>query len=751
MNTDKTLFTHDAATAVFKDDADGITVDDNGDRSIDWSEVERVRIDDVPWADAFETTEFYKLPATVARPIPQQYRFGEDRLTLKKPRQELKKAAWSLHNAPWTLGHPNSRMVRQTGDIKGFWRDPRYIDSMDNLDADLYVPVGDEESKAFLENNTDVSVGFYNKVTAVDSYDGVVGGTDDAQPVDGYQTDMYFDHVASVPVGRCSGSEGCGIQDAPSGEGKITDAFKVSDSRVLMGDANGGGLLIEDQVSDGRSVVVADAYIEGTDFEIDIHTDTEPEIHARSGRIPAGTNVSNLEIEFETRITEDHNIEAHIHEWDHDRGQQGEYVTDPDGNDIEDSARITVDPEQYREMQDAEHEEEREYNTNPETAHVFVPEQSGDGNHVVVAEAKHETMDFWTCVHLEGDEYEQPDGPNISSAIGEIGPWPAGTAPPHAIMLEEELQHGQEFYVTLHADDDGEKGEHIRDAAENFIFDTGEFHAIGTNAEQEEEPVNPEEGEGEYDHAPFVDAWPDEDETYYETKSGGFISDTVITYDYRDEDGTYYAVAPDENPDGVPKYPITSCSGEDSVDSAWRLRNHGDIDISVSTLEERIQRRASALDCDSVPWETNDGNENNDSINIMTEETGDCGGLGLADLSVDAVAAKHEGVQAEIDAKDEKISELETKLEEAQDKADEVEDLQEKVDAYEAEEKQEIVDTITSLTDRWDEDDLLDEDLDDLEEKKDLVTELSADEQPANGGGDETPSVRGPKRATPWD
>ena len=638
---DKTLFTHDAATAVFKDDADGISVDDNGDAEFNWNEVERVRIDDVPWADAFETTEFYKLPATVARPIPQEYQFGEDRLTLKKPRQELKQAAWSLHNVPWTLGHPNSRMVRQTSDIKGFWRDPRYIDSMDNLDADLYIPVEDEEAKNFVEKNSDVSVAFYNKISKVDSYDGVVGGADDRGSVDGYQTDMYFDHVASVPVGRCSGSQGCGIQDSPD-TGKVTDAFAVSDKRVLMGDSL-----------------------------------------------------------------------------------------------------------------DAENEEgeEREYNTDPETAHVFVPQQEGDGNHVVVAEAKHETMDYWTCVHVNGTEYEQPDGPNMSPSIGEMGPWPAGTAPPHAIMVDEELQHGQEFYVTLHADDDGEKGEHITDAGENFIFDTGEMSAIGTNASEEEEEANPTEGTEteEYDHDPFVDVWEDDEETFYEQKNGAFISDTMTTYDYRDEDGTYYAVAPDENPDGVPKYPITSCSGEDSVESAWQLRHHGDIDISVDTLEERIKRRASALDCDSVPWD--DGEESNDSIDItMTEETNDCGGLGLADLSVDAIAAKHEGVRAEIDAKEERIEELEDKLQEAEDKAEKVEDLQAKVDSYEADKKQEIVDAITSLTDRWDEEDLLDEDLDDLEEKKELVTELSADEQPANGGGDGTGvTIQGPKRATPWD
>ena len=714
----KTTFTHDAAAVVFKDDADGITVDEDGDVEFDWDEVERVRVDDVPWADAFETTEFYKLPATVAKPIPQEYRFGEDTLTLKKPRQELKNAAWSLHNAPWTLGHPGTGMVKDVNDVHGFWRDPRYIDSIDNLDADLYVPVADEDARSFLERNADVSVGFYNKTVGVDSYDGVVGGNDsDAESIDGYQTNMLFDHVASVPVGRCSGEAGCGIQDAPSEKGKITDAFKLSDSRVLMGDS----YLSADEE---HSVQVGD-----TVRPMHPHM---PEHEGMEGVV--------AEIEEDAKFL--------VIDFEHEEGHK--WYADYE-------VEVVSSEEMDEEHEEEATEEDITYNSNPDTAHVFVPQQEGDGNHVVIGEAKHETMDFWTCVHLEGDEYEQPDGPNLSSAIGEIGPWPAGTAPPHAIMLEEELQHGQEFYVTLHADDDGEKGEHIRDAAENFIFDTGEFHAIGTNAEQEEEPVNPEEAEEtedgfDYDHSPFVKSvTTDSGAVMLKTKDGAFIKDTDITHDYRDEDGNFFAVAPDENPDGVPKYPIDSCTGEDSVESAWHLRNHGDIDISVDTLEERIKRRASALDCDVAPWEN--GEENNDSEIIMTEKTQDCGGLGLTDLSVDAVAAKHEGVQEAIDAKDAKIAELEDKLSEAEDATEKVDELQEKVDEYEADEKAELVDEILARTDAMgDEETLMEKDVDELEEDLELVKSLSADDVVANGdGAGETPTITGPKRKTPWD
>ena len=119
-------FALDSGTVAFKKDAPGIVVEDDS-VTINWDDVEVVRVDDVPWADAFNTKEFYKLPATVAKPVKQVYRFGDELVTMMKPREELKKAAWSLRNAPWTMNHPDNGMVKDVSDIHGFWRDPRYI------------------------------------------------------------------------------------------------------------------------------------------------------------------------------------------------------------------------------------------------------------------------------------------------------------------------------------------------------------------------------------------------------------------------------------------------------------------------------------------------------------------------------------------------------------------------------------------------------------------------------------------------
>lgn len=437
---DTTQFTHDVAGIVFHD-TDGVQVTDDA-VEFDWSEIEKVRVDDVPWADAFETNVFYKIPATVARPIKQQYYMGKDAVTLMKPREELKKAAWSLHNAPWTLAHPSTGMVKNVDDVHGFWRNPRYVDSMDNLDADLYVPTNDAEARQYLEQHSDVSVGFYNQLTRVAEYDGVVGNADSSDNVDGYQTNMYFDHVASVPRGRCSGEKGCGLQD--------------------------------------------------------------------------------------------------------------EYINE---------ARITV--------------------------------------------------------------------------------------------LNEDAEHN----------------------------------------------------------------------------------------------GKWYAVRPSENPDGEWKYPINNCS---DVQDAWKLRNHGHLSISVSTLEERIKRRARALDC-PVPGTTND----------TMEENNDCGGsqFDAASFSFEYLYSENDAVKAEVDAKDEKIDSLESDLSDAQDslavKEEKLTELQERVDAYEAEEKKELVAQILEKTQALgDEETLMDLDLDDLQDKFALVDELSVsqkDVKPEVDEENEKPTYDMPLRASPWD
>lgn len=328
-------FTRDAADVRFDTDADGIIEDDDGAVQFEWDEVETVTIEDPPHAEAFDAKEFYKLPATVAKPIPQPYQFGDlptsspdeaaksddslgesvdDGVTwLKKPREELKQAAWSLDNSPWTMGHPDTGMVKSVDDVHGFWGNPRYIDSMDDLDADLHVPTNDSDAQEYIEDHQNVSVGFYNRVARIDEYDGVVGGTDDPDiEVEGYQTDMLFDHVASVPVGRCPSEEGCGLDSHVHGHVETVDAFKrgtdithISDDTEESADSSEGTVSMQETTDQPSGIYTAD----GTWFAVgpDEHPDESTE-WPDDAKFPVD-NCSDIEDAWNLRGSGDVSIE----------------------------------------------------------------------------------------------------------------------------------------------------------------------------------------------------------------------------------------------------------------------------------------------------------------------------------------------------------------------------------------------------------------------------------------------------------
>ena len=224
-----TILTMDGGVSAF-DSATGAVDSDDGGVTFNWDERHIVNVDaPADLQGAFDTDRFYKIEgATIARPIKQPYLVGDEFEVYKKPAGALQRAAWSFDNAPFTLGHPESGMVKNVDDIHGFWRNPRYDADEDRLKEDLYVPVEDDEALAFIEDNADVSVGFYNRVT--DSYDGDTGDlTDD--DVDGFQVQMYGDHIAGVEEGRCSDEDGCGL-DSDDSHGEVVGSADQSTSFV---------------------------------------------------------------------------------------------------------------------------------------------------------------------------------------------------------------------------------------------------------------------------------------------------------------------------------------------------------------------------------------------------------------------------------------------------------------------------------------------------------------------------------------
>lgn len=207
MNKNTRYYTRDSVSMALQPHAEDVTGDLDADDgvSFDFDAQSTVRVDDAPWVNAFETDEFFRVDAVVARPIDQTYVVDDERYTFKKPAEELQKATAWVDNVPFTLGHPSSGTVKTIDQIHGFWRNPSYDESADELQAVLYIPAGDSEALNWIETHTDVSVGFYNHLVSADE-----------EGVDAYQTDLYFDHVAGVRRGRCSGEDGCGLNvDSP--------------------------------------------------------------------------------------------------------------------------------------------------------------------------------------------------------------------------------------------------------------------------------------------------------------------------------------------------------------------------------------------------------------------------------------------------------------------------------------------------------------------------------------------------------
>lgn len=214
-------FTTDTVASAIQPSTD----DASSDSAFDFDTVPTARVRNEPWTDAFETDEFFVFDTVVARPIEQTYYLHGDEYTFRKPERALRRAAWSVDNVPYPLTHPSDGPVRDTSDVHGFVRNPRYIEDRDEhgdaLVAQLYVPTGDSDAREFIDDSQSVSIGFYNDLDWSVEEDGV----------DAYQTNMLVDHVAGVERGRCSIEDGCGIEaDAVSELLTDDSTFDTSDA-----------------------------------------------------------------------------------------------------------------------------------------------------------------------------------------------------------------------------------------------------------------------------------------------------------------------------------------------------------------------------------------------------------------------------------------------------------------------------------------------------------------------------------------
>ncbi len=185
---------------------------DSDSSGFSWDEATTVQIDNAPHQNAFDTDRFYKIPLTAAKPVEQEYTGADgNEVTMVKPAEELRDAAWSMNNSPLTLGHPSSRIVDSVGLVHGFLRNATWNADDQALRADALIPTTDEAAREWVEKHDGVSIGFwYEADTEVDT-DGV----------DALQRDLLVDHVAVVAEGRCSREDGCGLGADQAGSRRV--------------------------------------------------------------------------------------------------------------------------------------------------------------------------------------------------------------------------------------------------------------------------------------------------------------------------------------------------------------------------------------------------------------------------------------------------------------------------------------------------------------------------------------------------
>jgi chromosome segregation ATPase len=108
-------------------------------------------------------------------------------------------------------------------------------------------------------------------------------------------------------------------------------------------------------------------------------------------------------------------------------------------------------------------------------------------------------------------------------------------------------------------------------------------------------------------------------------------------------------------------------------------------------------------------------------------------------MTIDALAESNDEVATLVEDK----SELEDRVDVLEDKKksleDDIEELQSDLESYRDEERETLVDEITDLTSAWDEDSLLDEDIEELQTKKSIAEDAATSPStPDNGSSDDT-------------
>ncbi|MDP8238343.1 MAG: DUF2213 domain-containing protein [Candidatus Hatepunaea meridiana] len=153
----------------------------------------------------------------LAKEIVQDY----DGKFVYKPKEEIEKMISYLDHLPITDGHPDSGLIAAPNQVLGFVLNPRYLDGCAVGDIEIKC----QELIADIKGGTkrEVSLGFQSDI------DEEVG-TWNGKEYSAVQRNIFPDHEAIVPQGRCSLKDGCGVTPSSLGNSVITEAKEVVDS-----------------------------------------------------------------------------------------------------------------------------------------------------------------------------------------------------------------------------------------------------------------------------------------------------------------------------------------------------------------------------------------------------------------------------------------------------------------------------------------------------------------------------------------
>lgn len=818
-----------------------------------WDEANIVQIDNPPHEQAFETDRFYKIPLTAARPVKQTYNTVDGEVVMKKPAEELRQAAWSLDNAPVTLGHPASRIVDGVDKIHGFTRTPEWDASDESLDAFGYVPVTDSEAKSWIEANDGVSIGFwYNTDSDVDE-----------NGVDGYQRDLLVDHVAIVNEGRCSREDGCGLAadsaavvrqfsadfgDSQCSSGPCscglhveTDTAAYSEGdwvRWEYGDGTGLGRVTNvsttrqltseggkrnasednpaykmkhwDGGSFGNMVVKRESELNAAetpanfesdglgsdaaflssvllDREFDASMDELDEVYSEWDSL---TNMSASELRRWSRnpcsreaSVEPTNVirrnlrllETNKSDWDTNdiadakrtisfinrmRGNDGETTkTDgsygcptekaisllnwaynpfdslpeqPDSDELSDVDGVSLDGRPTKDKHWTDY------------AKIGVDHQIASRSvsiHMATASAP-----FYVVLYEDGSEHVRQNV-SLGEQLGREGPYDAYESVDEIdVPFDERHKESKRVYAALHyADENGDLGDPI-ESQQGFVFDSAVIMPQrsgsltrtlrdGVEVDVEWAEKNVFDTDGSYTTSFSLDATRTVAGVTFSGIRDGKLDKSAIDKSETDLADHYLYGSGEDKEDY--SYPVVDADGMlrvGNVEAAYKLGARGGVDEeehddNLAALNDVVCESQAIDGCaiDPANFESNSDMSNDDN-----DDSGDPT-IDVSDLTVDAIAESNEAV-AEL--RDE-LQETEAQLDAAK---EELDGMKEELQSYQADEKQELVDEITALTDTWDEDELLDLELDALEGRLELAEDIAAD---VSGSEVETDSADG--------